>query len=741
MVASSLRINLFFNIFIMKKIILKISGMTCASCVKLNESAILAVEGVSSANVNIATNKAVAEFDEKKTNLEKIIQSIEKAGYGAKEMGEHDHDHSAIENEQEGNKTRKRFIGSALLTLPVFSMMFTDELTLGINFFGVDLLMWIYATLTAVVVFGFGWHFHRSAGKKLLHLSFNMDSLVSLGTLTALSYSVWAMLAAQAVYFEAAAAIITLINLGKWLEARSKGRAGQALQKLLELGVKKARVIRGDKEFEISVEEIKVGDILHVKAGEKIPLDGVIVSGEAALDESMLTGESIPVTKKSGDEVFGATLNQNGSIKIRTTKIGGDTVLAQIIKMVEEAQGSKAPIQKLADKIAGIFVPIVMAIALVTFLVWYFISGELETSIIPAVAVLVIACPCALGLATPTAIMVGTGTGAKQGILIKNGETLEKSNKIDMVIFDKTGTLTEGKPQVTDIIPFDFPKEKLLKIAYGLAQLSHHPLSQTIAKFGEEQKVVPAKLTSFREVSGQGVLAKCEEHKTDLRLGNEKMMQAGKIEISSQARDTVQKLATEGKTPLLISHGNQLVGILGLMDTVKPDSAKAIQQLNKLGIETVMLTGDNRQTAEAIAKSLGIRKVIAEVLPQDKSMEVQKIQQAGKRVAFVGDGINDAPALAQADLGIAMGTGSDIAIETGSIVLMQGSPAKVFSALRLSQKTFSIIKQNLFWAFIYNVIGIPIAALGLLNPIFASFAMSMSSVSVVSNSLRIKKFH
>ncbi|MFH1375416.1 MAG: heavy metal translocating P-type ATPase, partial [Patescibacteria group bacterium] len=516
----------------MQKITLRISGMTCASCVKLNEDAILSVKGASSASVNIATNKATVEFDETQTNLEQIIKAIEKAGYGAKEVGEHEHNHSVMADRQEGAKAQKRFIGSALLTLPIFSMMFLADLMLGIKFLGADLLMWIYAALTAVVVLVFGWHFHRSAGKKLLYLSFNMDSLVSLGTLTAFSYSVWAMLAGQHVYFEAAAAIITLINLGKWLEARSKGRAGQALQKLLELGVKKARVVRGKKEIEIPIAEIKVGDILHIKAGEKVPLDGMIVSGEATLDESMLTGESMPVAKKSGAEVFGATINQNGNLKIQVKKIGAETILAQIIKMVEEAQGSKAPIQKLADKIAGIFVPIVMVIALTTFLIWYFVSGDIEASILPAVAVLVIACPCALGLATPTAIMVGTGTGARNGILIKNGETLEKSNKIDVVVFDKTGTLTEGKPQITDIIPFDFPEERLLKIAYSLAKLSHHPLSQTITKLGEAKKIDSTKLLKFREISGQGVSAECQEHKTTLRLGNEKLMQAGKIKVT-----------------------------------------------------------------------------------------------------------------------------------------------------------------------------------------------------------------
>lgn len=723
----------------MQKVVLKISGMTCASCTKINENAIIEVDGVSSVNVNIATNKATVEFDEKKTSLEKIIKAIKKAGYGAKEEGESD-SNTVEENQKEAGKAKKRFIYSAIFTAPVFTMMFLPNLMLGKKLLDLDLLMWAYAALTAVVVFVFGWHFHRSAGKKLLGLKFNMDSLVSLGTLTAFIYSSWAMLAHEHVYFEAAAAIITLINLGKWLEARSKGRAGQALQKLLELGVKRARVVRGKKEVEIPIEEIKVADILHVKAGEKVPLDGVIISGEAAMDESMLTGESMPVSKKAGAEVFGATINQNGSIRVRVTKIGEDTVLSQIIKMVEEAQGSKAPIQKLADKIAGIFVPVVIVIALITFLIRYFLTGEIEASILPAVAVLVIACPCSLGLATPTAIMVGTGTGAKNGILIKNGETLEKSNKIDVVVFDKTGTLTEGKPKVTDIIPFDFPEQKLVKVAYSLAKLSHHPLSQTVAKLGEEKKVQPAELINFKEISGQGVTAECVEHKTQLRLGNEKIIKAGKLTISSEVESAIQKLSGEGKTPLLVSHGKQLVGVLGLMDTAKSDSEATIKKLNKQNIETVMITGDNHKTAQAIAEKLNIKKVIAEVMPQDKSQEIQKIQKEGKKVAFVGDGINDAPALAQADLGIAMGTGSDIAIETGNIVLMQGSPAKVFSALRLSQKTFSIIKQNLFWAFIYNVIGIPIAALGLLNPIFASFAMSMSSVSVVSNSLRIRRF-
>ncbi len=723
----------------MNKVNLKITGMTCGSCAKMNETSILKVAGVKSVGVNIANNKAQVEFDENKTNVAEIIKAVESAGYGAFEITGEEPDLDK-ENEKDAKTARNRFIGAAILTVPIFTMMFAPDLMIGVKMAEVDLLMWIYAALTAVVVFVFGFHFHKNAIKKLIHFTSNMDSLVSLGTLSSFTYSVWAMFSGHHVYFEAAAAIITLINLGKWFESISKGKASSALKKLMELGAKNARVIRGDKEIEVPLGDVKVGDILHVKAGEKIPLDGKIISGEASLDESMLTGESIPVDKKKGDEVFGATLNQNGNLKIQVTKIKGDTILSQIIQMVEEAQMSKAPIQKLADKIASIFVPTVIIIAAITFTAWMVVTSDIEASILPAVAVLVIACPCALGLATPTAIMVGTGVGAKNGILIKNGETLEKSNKIDVVVFDKTGTLTEGKPKVTDIIPFDFPKEKVLKISYSLAKMSNHPLSDAIAKFGEENDSPQAELTEFKEVSGKGITAKCREHNTQLILGNEKILKDNNIRISEIHREQVSKLSGEGKTPIYVSHGGKLIGILGLMDTLKEDSSEAIESLVGMGIEIIMITGDSAKTAEAIANQVGIKNVIAEVLPEHKAKEIKKLQEAGKNVAFVGDGINDAPALAQSDLGIALGTGTDVAIETGNIVIMRGSPKKVYTAIKLSQRTFAAIKQNLFWAFIYNIIGIPIAGLGLLNPVFASFAMSMSSVSVVTNSLRVKRF-
>jgi Cu+-exporting ATPase len=709
---------------------LKLTGMTCGSCAKLNESALLDVEGVKTAQVNIANNKAQVEFDEKKTSVEALIKAVESAGYGAFEiigkgpdMGE--------ETKKEVKTALYRFIGATIFTLPVFSMMIWADL----------LPMWVYAILTAIVVFIFGFHFHRNAAKKLMHFTSNMDSLVSLGTLSSFFYSMWAMFTGHHVYFEAAAAIITLINLGKWLEAISKGKASNALKKLLELGAKNALVVKDGKEIPVPIEEVKVGDILHVKAGEKIPLDGKIIEGAASLDESMLTGESIPVDKKAGDEVFGATINENGNLKIEVTKAAEDTVLSRIIQMVEQAQMSKAPIQKLADKIASIFVPAVIIVAIITFSLWmFFTSGNIETSILPAVAVLVIACPCALGLATPTAIMVGTGVGAKNGILIKNGETLEKSNKIDVVVFDKTGTLTEGKPKVTDVVAFDFPEEGVLKISYSLAKLSNHPLSEAITKYGEDKKSPHAELVNFEEVRGKGVTASCKEHQIKLALGNEKILQDNNIQITNDHKKKIEQLSQEGKTPIYVSRGDKLIGILGLMDTLKEDSKEAVKSLEKMGIEIIMITGDNQKTAEAIAKQVDIKNVIAGVLPEHKAKKIKELQDNGKNVAFVGDGINDAPALAQSDLGIALGTGTDVAIETGNIVIMRGSPKKVYTAIKLSQRTFKAIKQNLFWAFIYNIIGIPVAGFGLLSPVFASFAMAMSSVSVVTNSLRVKRF-
>ncbi len=717
------------------KITLKIEGMTCASCARMNESTLSDLDGVKEANVNIATHKASVEFDENKISVDDLIEAVRSAGFEASEEKQGDEGHS--HHHDNSKKTYRRFLGSLIFTIPVMSMMFFTWMS-GVMFVGVDAVMWGFAACTAIVVLYFGLHFHVSALKKLRHLAFNMDSLVSMGTLTAFVYSLWAMFAGEHVYFEAAAAIITLINLGKFLEARSMGQAGQALQKLLELGAKKARLVKGNEEIEVDIADVKVGDLLHVKPGEKIPLDGVIESGEASIDESMLTGESMPVNKKVGDEVIGATINHNGNIKVKVMKVGADTALSQIIKLVEEAQGSKAPIQKLADKISSIFVPAVLMIALVTFVTWYLLTGDITESILPAVAVLVIACPCALGLATPTAIMVGTGTGARHGILIKGGETLEKSNNVDMVLFDKTGTLTEGKPKVTEVAAFGVARHDLLHLAAGLASLSNHPLSKAISDYGKEQKSGKYEIKSFEEIGGHGVVGKFAGE--TVGLGNAKLLKKEKIEIESDVQKKIEELSEKRNTPILVFRDGRVVGILGLMDQPKVDAKKAVESLAGIGVQVAMITGDHTKVADVIGGQLGIEKVIAEVLPQDKASEVKRLQKEGMKVAFVGDGINDAPALAQSDLGIGIGTGSDIAIETASIVLMKGSPSKVVSSIKLSQRTFSIIKQNLFWAFIYNVIGLPIAALGLLNPIFASFAMSMSSVSVITNSLRIKRF-
>ncbi len=714
------------------KISLNIIGMTCASCARIIETSLQNKKGIKYLNVNFALKKLTAEFDEKKINISEIIKDVKRSGFSASEGKKYS------DNSGEMKKALWNFIGAFIIGAPVFSMMFFDIKT-GILFWNIELSMIIFAILTAITVFIFGIHFHISAIKKLLKLNFSMDTLVSMGTLSAFFYSIYALSTNRHVFFEAAVAIIIFINLGRYLEAKGKGQAGKAIEKLLELGVKEARVIINHEEKNISIDDIKRGDTILVKPGEKIPLDGEIIEGVSSVDESMLTGESLPLTKKIGDDVFGATMNINGILKIKVLKIGDETVLSQIIHMVEDAQNSKAPIEHLADKVSSIFVPIVIVIAFITFLVWFFISKKFETSLINAVSVLVIACPCALGLATPTAILVGTGAGAKKGILIKNGETLEKSQNITTVIFDKTGTLTEGKPKVSNIIPFDFPEEKIIKIAYNLSKLSIHPLSQAIANFGKENNADNVDFINFKEISGKGIKAICKKHQTHLHLGNIKLFEENNIPVSEQAKEKMQELSAQGKTPILVGHGKKLIGILGLADTTKEDSVSAVKELQKLGMTVVMITGDNERTAQTIASQLGITSMLAEVFPNEKANKVKEFQKRGEVVAFVGDGINDAPALATSDLGIAMGTGSDIAIESGNIVIVKGSPTKVFQAIRLSQKTFSIIKQNLFWAFAYNSIGIPIAALGFLNPVFASFAMAMSSVSVVFNSLRINR--
>lgn len=721
----------------MKKITFGITGMHCASCVIKNERALQKVEGVADASVNFPLQQATVAYDETQAREEDLHKAIRDTGYDVAVHGDHHGEHM---HATEVSGAKQKALWALILAVPV-AVIGMFEIRFGQELYGYPLSMWIVAALGTLVILYFGRQFHIGMFKELRHIAPGMDTLISFGTLAALLYSIWAM-ATQApyVYFETGAIITALILLGKFFEARSTGQASAAIHKLMELGAKTARVIRGEKEMDIPIGEVVVGDILVVKPGEKIPTDGVIIFGETSVDESMLTGESMPVSKKTSDQVFGATLNINGSVQLTATKVGDNTVLAQIVRMVADAQTKKAPIQKFADRVSGIFVPVVLAIAALTFLGWYFATGDISESIIAAVAVLVIACPCALGLATPTAIMVGTGLGARRGILIKNGEALEKAKRIDVVVFDKTGTLTEGKPRVTDVVPCvsHIASDELLRLAGELEKLSEHPLAQAIVRGAEEKKLLSKEASAFLNVPGKGVQGDVDG--TLIHIGTARWMQ----ELGVSFRDSEQKravLEAEAKTVVLVVRSNEVIGLIAIADTLKTDARDAIQKLHDMRVEIVMMSGDNERTANAIAHALGIEKVFAEVLPGDKAEKVKLLQRDGLKVAFVGDGINDAPALAQADLGIAMGTGTDIAIEAGSIVLVKGSPGKVVEALKLSQFTFSVIKQNLFWAFFYNAAAVPIAAFGFLNPAIAAAAMAFSSVSVVGNSLRIKRMH
>ncbi|MBK5247425.1 MAG: copper-translocating P-type ATPase, partial [Peptostreptococcaceae bacterium] len=602
-------------------------------------------------------------------------------------------------------------------------------------------MLQLVLTIPIIIV---GYRFYTVGFKAILNRSPNMDSLIAMGTTAAVSYSLFSVYqismgnfnAVEGLYFETAGVIITLILLGKSLEAVSKGRTSEAIKKLMGLAPKTAIVIKDGKEFEVPIEEVEIGHIILVKPGEKIPVDGEILEGNTSIDESMLTGESMPVDKKSGDQVYAASINKNGTITFRATKVGGDTALAQIVKLVEDAQGSKAPIAKMADIVSGYFVPIVFVIAVIAFLAW-FISGEsLLFSLTVFIAVLVIACPCALGLATPTAIMVGTGKGAEYGILIKGGEALESTHKIDTIIFDKTGTITEGKPEVTDIITINSIDENyLIQIAASAEKGSEHPLGEAIVKNAEKKGIEFLKVDQFEAIPGYGI--EVEINGIKILLGNKKLMDERKISLQ-EFENQSDSFASQGKTPMYIAMDQKLSGIIAVADVVKENSRNAIEKLQAMGIDVAMITGDNRKTADAIAQQVGITHILAEVLPQDKSNEVKKLQAEGKKVAMVGDGINDAPALAQADIGIAIGSGTDVAMESADIVLMRSDLMDVPTAIQLSKSTIRNIKQNLFWAFGYNVIGIPIAAgllhlFGgpLLNPIFAAAAMSLSSVSVV----------
>ncbi len=711
---------------------IKIAGMDCASCAINIEKTLKKTEGVQDANVNYALGSARITFEEGKLDDKKVESAITGAGH-----------YSVVhEDEVVAKKDAKtqaawlKFVYTLVITVPVASTMFF-EFKLGVDVAGVDLSKWILAVLTFVTVFVFGFQFHQGMIRQLKHFQANMDTLVSVGTGIAFFYSIWAMFTGGHVYFETAAIIVTLILLGKYLEAKSKGRASMAIEKLLSLGVKTAHLVTDDGEREVAIDSVKVGDVLIIKPGEKIPLDGKIIEGVTSIDESMLTGESIPVEKKEGDTVFGATVNQTGVLRVEVTKASADTVLAHIIKLVETAQMTKAPIQKLADKVAGIFVPAVLIIATLTFAAWMISGAGLESALVAGVAVLIIACPCALGLATPTAIMVGSGKGAERGVFIKKPQNLEMAHKINAVVFDKTGTLTKGTPEIADVRVFGTNKvEVVMQKASSLEKDSEHSLAKAFTAYADDHHMELSHALGVEAIKGKGVKGKVDGE--ELYLGSGRLLEELNLQMSDNVKQEFELMTNSGYTPVFIIKANEVMALVGVADKIRETSKAVVAELGKRGIGVYMITGDHKNTANAIAKQLNITNIIAEVLPEQKAEEVKKLQKEGKLVAFVGDGINDAPALAQADLGMAVGTGTDVAIETGDIVLMSGDPQKVVEAIDVSKQTYSAIKQNLFFAFIYNVIAIPLAALGLLSPMIAAGAMSLSSVSVVTNSLRIR---
>lgn len=730
-----------------------IEGIVCASCVQKIESALLEKKGVLKAAVNLATGKARVEYLPTEIDIEEIWATIESAGYKViKFSGEIDEDFERKAREKEYKNLRRKFFIGLAFSVVIFigsSPHFFPWIPSLLNNY---VLLW---ALTTPVQFWIGGQFYRGAWGAFKHRNADMNTLIAVGTSAAYLYSVAATVVPSFfkagglmpdVYFDTSAVIITLILFGRMLEARAKGQTSEAIKKLIGLQPKTARVIREGREMDIPVKDVAVGDIVVVRPGEKIPVDGIVTKGKSAVDESMITGESMPVKKENGAEVIGATINKTGSFEFQATKVGKNTALAQIIRLVQEAQGSKAPIQRLADVIAGYFVPIVISIAILTFVAWFDFGPEpaLTFALLNFVAVMIIACPCALGLATPTAVMVGTGKGAENGILIKGGESLETAHKVTTIVFDKTGTLTKGEPDVTDVIALaPFSEDDVLKFAAAAERSSEHPLGEAIARKARESAFILPEAKNFRALEGLGVEAEIDDR--SVLIGNEKLMEQRGV-VSSPLFEKARGLSLEAKTPVYLAVDGRPAGLLAIADPLKDDSPMAVERLKKLGLEVVMLTGDNRRTAEAIARKAGIGRIIPELMPADKVREIKRLQEAGKKVAMVGDGINDAPALAQADIGIAIGSGTDVAMEAADITLIKEDLNGVANAIELSQRTIRTIKQNLFWAFIYNTIGIPVAAgvlfpfFGvLLNPILASAAMAFSSVSVVSNSLRLRR--
>ncbi len=733
-----------------EKCVIGISGMHCATCANTIEKRLAKEKGIVSARVNFANEKAIVEYDPEKTNEHGIATAINKTGYkavsGKVYEGEHEGHHEGMDHTEHAKavsqevmrRLKKKLYAGMGLSSIIFIGSFPE-------WFGISISMYFLLILATMVQFWVGWDFYRASFIAAKNRTTDMNTLIAVGTSAAYFYSAGLVLTGieGAMYFDTAALIITLILLGRYFEALAKGRASDAIKKLMILQPKIATIIRKGKEMKINVDDVVVGDIVIVKPGEKIPVDGIVTDGESSVDESMITGESMPTAKKKGDTVIGATINKFGALKFRATKVGANTTLAQIIKLVEEAQGSRAPIQRLADKASSYFVPAVILIALATFAFWYFTTG-FAFAFVSFITVLIIACPCALGLATPTAIMVGTGLGAHHGILIKGGEALETAHKAGVVVLDKTGTLTRGKPEVTDVVPYGPKEAELLSLAASVEKGSEHPLAEAILEKAKSKKIKLKRVTKFLAHSGKGVSAIISGTKT--LIGNRTFMKENKINYSD-IDEEISKLEGQGKTVVVVARNKKAIGVIAIADQLKENSSHAVNELKRMGKRVIMLTGDNDKTAHAIASQANIEEVMANVLPGEKAGKIKALQKQGYKVAMVGDGINDAPALAQADIGIAVGSGTDVALETGGIVLVKNDIMDVARSIKLSKYTLRKIKQNLFWAFIYNTALIPVAAgvlyLGYgvsLDPVIAAAAMAFSSVSVVGNALLMKRY-